>query len=257
MYPNLFGINDFSYVFMIIVGVIAALTLLFIFLYKKGVPSNSFLDLAIVSLATIFMGVVFAILFENVYEAIKHAISGEAQSWTWAMTFYGGLIGGVPTFILIYKFYYLRHNKPILSKVVIIAPACITLAHAFGRIGCLLAGCCYGIEAVNGNGMMFPGHDHPLVPTQLIESIFLFTLSIGLIILSFKYNFSYTFVIYAIFYGIFRFIIEFFRGDERGQVGPLSPSQIICLIAIIFAIPLYIFLKKKMPKQVEEQADEI
>ncbi len=257
MYPDLFGINGFSMTFMIIVGAIAATILLFVYLHKRGAHSNQFFDLSIVIVATVFVGVVFAILFENVYEAIKHNINGQPQAWTWGMTFYGGLFGGIPTFLLVYKYYYLKHGDPVLDKIVIIAPACITLGHAFGRIGCFLSGCCYGIETDPQYGVMFPGMDHAVVPTQLIESIFLFGLTAVLVVFAFRFDFPYNFVIYSVFYGIFRFIIEFFRGDERGQLAGLSPSQYWCLVLIVGAIPLYFYLKSKMPKQQEDKNSEI
>ena len=257
MYPNLFGIDGFSMTFMIIIGVIAAAALLFVYLHKNGVHSNSFLDLGVVVIVTVIVGIIFAILFENVYEAIKHSVNGEQPHWTWGMTFYGGLAGGVPAFLLTYKFYYLRHNKPILDRIVIIAPACITLGHAFGRIGCFLSGCCYGIETDAANGILFPGMDHPVVPTQIIESIFLFTLTVVLALFAFKYSFKYNFTIYMVFYGVFRFIIEFFRGDERGQLAGLSPSQYWCILLVVLAFPVYLLLKKKMPVYNEDKADEI
>ena len=251
MYPDLFDIDGFSMTFMIIIGVIAASALLFVFLHFKGVQTNSFLDLLVVITATVFVGIVFAILFENTYEAIKHAVNHEVQKWTWGMTFYGGLLGGVLTFLLMYRFYYLRHNKPILKDIVIIAPACITLGHAFGRIGCFLSGCCYGIACDPSTGVLFPGHDHAVIPTQLYECVFLFLLSGALVIFAFKYNFLYNFVIYAGFYGVFRFIIEFFRGDERGQLVGLSPSQYWCIVLFIGACLLIYLYQKKVFKKDE------
>ena len=257
MYPNLFGIEGFSMSFMIIIGVIAASILLFVYLNKRGVKSASFLDLGIVITITVFVGILFAILVENVYEAIKASTLGQYPKWTWGMTFYGGLLGGIPAFLLAYRLYYLRHNEPILDKILIIAPASITLGHGFGRIGCFLAGCCYGIETDAQNGILFPHLDHYVVPTQIIEAAFLFTLTIVLATLAFKRNFNYNFVIYCVFYGIFRFIVEFFRGDERGQLAGLSPSQYWCIVLILIAFPLYILLKKKMPVVNEELNDEI
>ena len=257
MYPDLFGIHDFSYIFMIIVGVIAAAVLLLVFLSKKGLKEGSYLDLLVVVVLTVLVGVIFAILFENVYEAIKHAVYHEPQAWTFAMTFYGGLIAGVPTFILLYKYYYLRHNKPIISEIVVIAPGCITLAHAFGRIGCFMAGCCYGLPTNSSWGMYFPVHQQTLIPTQLIEAVFLFMLSAGLIYFAFKWNFAYNFVIYIGFYAVFRFILEFFRGDERGQLAGLSPSQYICIVLVLLACPVYVLLNKKVAPSLKEFDNEI
>lgn len=258
MYPDLFGIHDFSYIFMIILGVIALSVLLVIYLKHKGLKKESYLDLLIVVMVTIFVGVLFAMLFENVYEAIKHAIYNEPQKFTFAMTFYGGLITGIPTFILMYNLYYLKHNPPVMKDILVIAPACISLGHAFGRIGCFMAGCCYGIEVHSGWGMHFPTHNNQyLLPTQLIEAIFLFGLSAILIFLAFKFDFAYNFVIYCGFYGIFRFIIEFFRGDERGQLAGLSPSQYWCIVLVLITVPLFFYLRNRSLKEGKELKNEI
>lgn len=240
MYPDLFGIKDFSYIFMIIIGVIAAVTLFIIFMKKKS--SANYLDLLVVAIFSILIGVVFAILFENVYEAIKAASLGTSPRWTWGMTFYGGLVGGVIVFLLLYRFYYLKHNKPILKDVLLIAPSFIALGHGIGRLGCFLAGCCYGIEMENG--VYFQVHDAYLLPTQLIEMSFLLVLSLILGIFAFKNITKYTMPIYMFSYGVFRFIIEFFRGDERGQIGALSPSQYWCIIMVIGSIALFIFYNR-------------
>ena len=244
MYPNLFGIDGFSMVVMILLGVIAASVIFFIYLAKNGVEKKSFLDLSIVIIATVGVGIVFAILFENMYEAIKASINGLVPHWTWAMTFYGGLLGGVATFILMYRFYYLRHNSPIFKKILVIAPACIAIGHAFGRIGCFLSGCCYGISGTPLD-IDFPGIGKHL-PTQLFEMGFLFILGGLLLVFAFKHYTNYTFVIYMIAYGIFRFVIEFFRGDERGQLAGLSPSQYWCILLFLGSFLLIYLYKKKV-----------
>ena len=252
MYPDLFGIEGFSMVALILLGVIAAAVLFFIYLKKTG-KKIAYLDLSVVILATVFVGVVFAILFENAYEAIKHSINGEYASWTWGMTFYGGLFGGVVTFILMYRFYYLKNNEPIFKDILIIAPACISLGHAFGRIGCFLSGCCYGIETHTSLDVYFPIHKNSYLPTQLFEMGFLFLLAAVLTFLAFKKITRYTFIVYMLSYGIFRFVIEFFRGDERGQLIGLSPSQYWCILLVLGTIPLYFLLKNKVFKGVENE----
>ena len=250
MYPNLFGIEGFSMVVMILLGVVAASILFFIFLKKSNKKIN-YLDISVVVVATVLVGIIFAILFENIYEAIKHAVYGGYPSWTWGMTFYGGLFGGVITFILMYRFYYLRSNEPMFKEILCIAPACISLGHAFGRIGCFLSGCCYGIETHTSLDVYFPVHNHSYLPTQLIEMTFLFLLAGVLAFLAFKKVTRYTFIVYMLSYGTFRFIIEFFRGDERGQLMVLSPSQYWCILLVVGTILLYFLLKKTIFKEKE------
>ena len=238
------------------IGIVLAIAEVFFFLKMKGLDRNSLIDFLIVSLATIFMGIVFAMLFENLYEAIKHAINNEPQEWTWNKTFYGGLFGGVATFILMYRFYYLRSNPPMIKEVLKIAPSAICLGHGIGRIGCFLNGCCYGIETNSVIGVLFPGHNHKVLPTQLIEMAFLLILGGILAFLAFKKITNYTMPIYLLSYGVFRFVIEFFRGDERGQLKGLTPSQYWCILLVISAVALY-FIYNKIIFKKEETTNEI
>lgn len=248
MYPDLFGINDFSYTICLILGIIAAIVLAVLFIKKRGATKGELIDLGICACSAIVFGVVFAILFENIYEAIALK---DQYHWVWKMTFYGGLFGGAGGFLLTYIILK-RNSKLTLNNVIIIAPASITLAHAIGRIGCFLAGCCYGKQTDSWIGIDFP-EIGKVIPTQLIEFIFLFVLFGVLLFLALKYNFKYTFIVYIPSYAIFRFILEFFRADERGVAGILSPSQIWCIVLLAITVPLYIFLKWIFAKQNEEK----
>ena len=68
-----------------------------------------------------------------------------------------------------------------------------------------------------------------------------------MILLLVKKNFKYNFVVYLLSYGVWRFLIEFARGDERGQIFRgvqwLSPSQFWSLVMLVLAVPLYFLLK--------------
>ena len=246
MYPDLFGVSGLSMVVMIFIGAIAASVLFFLYLNKNGVDRKSFIDLMVVIVTTIFAAIIFAILTENIYEAIKASINGQIPHWTWAMTFYGGFAGGVVTFVLVYRLYYIKYNPPVMDHILRIVPACIALGHGFGRIGCFLSGCCYGIETHTCADIYFPIHDHAYLPTQLYEMGFLFLLAAALAFLAFKHITNYTMLIYLGAYATFRFILEFFRGDERGQLAGLSPSQYWCILMLLLIVPLYFFLKKRI-----------
>lgn len=239
MYPDLFGINDFSYTLCMVVGIILAVLVAGFYLKKKGISKVAIIDLIICTCFAVVGGIIFSILFENLYEAIQLK---DQYHWVWKMTFYGGLFGGVLGFLLTY-FLMRKNTKLCLEDVLIVAPASIAVAHGVGRIGCFLAGCCYGKHTDSWIGMDFPGLGK-VIPTQLIEAIALLLLFGVLCFLAFKKDFKYNFIIYAGFYGVFRFVIEFFRDDERGVAFALSPSQIWCLILVVATVPLYFFLKK-------------
>lgn len=241
MYPKLFGFLD-SYVLMIILGVAAAFFVVIFYLIKKcKAQRNEIIDILLCAIVAVLAGVIFACLFENLYEFIQDP---KTYKWTWGLTFYGGLFGGVAAFLLMYFFFYKRHHDGIIKKILICAPAAITVAHAIGRIGCFLDGCCYGKPTDSWIGVKFPHLAEKVIPTQLIEAIFLFLLFAILMVLIFVLNFRYTFPVYMISYAIFRFIIEFYRGDERGAfIGIFSPSQIWCMILFAGGIAL-IFIYK-------------
>ena len=106
--------------------------------------------------------------------------------------------------------------------------------------------CCYGQVTDSCIGVEFP-EIGKRIPTQLIESIFLFILTAILFVIIFVIKIKYTMHIYLASYSIFRFIIEFFRGDEaRGAtVLGLYPSQLVCIFIWIIFIPTLIFVKKR------------
>lgn len=238
MYPNLFGIKDFSYTLCLIVGIALAFLIAILFLKKKGTTKEGLIDLLICACFAIVGGIVFAILFENLYELIEKK---EAYKWTWGMTFYGGLFGGVLGFLLTY--YFIRKNVNFkIMEVVKVAPVSIAIAHCIGRIGCTLAGCCYGKPTDSWIGIDLPGHGK-VIPTQLFEAVFLLILFVVMLVLLLKKDFKYNFVVYMCSYGVFRYINEFFRNDPRGVAFDLSPSQIWCIILVLLATPTFFFLK--------------
>ena len=155
---------------------------------------------------------------------------------------FGGIIGGIFTGYLFIR----RHKLNFLQYFDLVMPS-IALAQGFGRIGCLLAGCCYGAQTTSSLHIVFHNSDYApnglsLIPTQPISSILNFLNFFALIIISrFTKADGQVAGFYLTFYSAGRFIIEFFRGDlERGEVGPLSTSQFIAIFT--FAIGLAIII---------------
>lgn len=152
---------------------------------------------------------------------------------------YGGIIGGILSAML-----YCRIKKlPFLKYFDLLIPS-VALAQGFGRIGCFLAGCCYGKETQSAIGITF--HDSAyapngvsLLPTQLISSGLNFLHFFVLVWLTKRKKGDGQIAgLYLVFYSVGRFILEFFRGDLiRGSVGSLSTSQFIaifiCLAGVI------------------------
>ena len=172
--------------------------------------------------------------------------------------FYGGLIGGIAGYFLGVK---IARTK-VMSFLNTFAFA-IPFVHAFGRIGCFCAGCCYGMEYEGP--LSVAGH----FPVQLLESLLLFAFSfvmLAVIFLRARNKFDIhpdstacpLFLYYVLFYSFIRFFLEFLRGDEiRGQIKigsslVLSISQVVSLILFTGAVIIIVLIKTRKNDKVVE-----
>ncbi len=171
---------------------------------------------------------------------------------------YGGIIAGILTIII-----YCRIKKiSFLSYFDLLMPS-VALAQGFGRLGCFLAGCCYGRETDSVFGIVFQNSAYApngvrLIPTQLLSSGLNFLHCLLLLwVTKRKEGDGQVGACYLIFYSIGRFVLEFFRGDlERGAVGSLSTSQFISLFICAAGIVLLIGRKSKWVRTGEEEVHE-
>ncbi len=246
MYPQELFLGVNLYGIMVAVGILCCFGVLFLYSKKIGLDSR-FTDFifynAVLSIA---IGFFSAAVFQGFYNYIENPKDG--FSLTGGITFIGGLIGGVDCFLIVYfLFKKFAHGK--LLDILSLAPCCIIIAHAFGRLGCLFAGCCHGAylgsTPVSGGILMDPpgaikGY---YVPIQLYESIFLFILFGICSYLLLKKGFKHNMSVYLVLYGIFRFVNEYFRTDDRGKfIGNLSPSQFWSIIMIVIGVALFFLL---------------
>lgn len=252
MYPTLWIFD--LYTLFLAIGIVSSLLVVHLYAEKIKFDKKLKFDILIIGMIAIFVGFVSAILFQYIFDVLKGNLNRE-----FAMTFYGGLVGGVVSFLLVYFLYVpKRHPEAKFRELLIIAPAAITVAHAFGRVGCFFAGCCYGVETNSWLGMQFPHLPNPVYPTQLFEAIFLFLLFAVLFFLAYQRNNIYTMPVYLISYGVWRFLIEFIRGDDRGAFFlNLSPSQWFAIISIIFGVTLTVLIaRQKILKQDKTEVNE-
>ena len=138
----------------------------------------------------------------------------------------------------------------------------IAMVQGFGRIGCFLAGCCYGAPTDSFLGVTFPANSLApagikLWPTQLFSAAGDFIIC-GILILVSKYNKKNgnICILYAILYAIGRFVVEFFRNDARGTVGSLSTSQFYGIFSLIVGLGIFIWAMTHKEKEVEAVAIE-
>lgn len=176
------------------------------------------------------------------------------------LVFYGGLIGAV-----LGGYRYCYHFKlPFAPYIDIYAPL-IPFIHGFGRIGCFLAGCCYGIEYHGFGSVTYPVNEYipelsavPRFPVQLLEAgmNFIFSGILFMLIKRKKYKSGQAMGIYLLYYTIARFLLEWLRGDTlRGVWGFFSTSQIVSFLLLPLGIVLIRgnWLPKQDAKRLEKQ----
>ncbi len=243
MAPDVVFLGLDLYYWMILCGIVAAMVLFRILYQKTGISYPVFVLTICVSVGAIVGGYLSAALFQSFYGFLE---TGEFK-WGVGTTFYGGLIGAALVFLVLYfifgHFFCKGAHIAEFNRMLSLIAPCIVIAHAFGRIGCLLDGCCYGKISSYGLPMYVHGVWEKRIPIQLYESLFLFALCGVLVFLLLKKRGDYNASVYLIGYGVWRFIIEFFRDDDRGSSGIsfLSPSQLTAIILILCGVA-YIFI---------------
>ena len=147
---------------------------------------------------------------------------------------YGGIMGGA---LAIYGFCKMK-KIDMLSYLDLMIPS-VALAQGFGRVGCFLAGCCYGRETDSWLGVVFRDSDFApngvkVLPTQLfMAGGDLLLMAVLLWYAAKRPMRGRTSMLYLILYSIGRFAIEFLRNDDRGTVGALSTSQFIAIFTLM------------------------
>ncbi len=190
----------------------------------------------------------FDVFLRNPWGVLMYVFGG--------FVFYGGLIGAALGVVV-----YCKQFKIPLRPVMAVAAPAITLMHGIARIGCLCAGCCYGMEYDGLGAITYPGNDYtwgiagvPRFPTQLVETTVNLILSVCLYLYARtgKAKGERAIGIYLIVYSVMRFCLEFVRGDVvRGVFNGLSTSQWISLALL----PLGIFLVLKKLKDTPVSAN--
>ena len=229
-----------AYGLMIVIGVISANLLAIPIIKRYKLDSNDFIIVEAYTFLGAFLGAKILYLWVS-RSLIEWRRFFELDYFNQIMqggfVFYGGLIGGIGFAFLAGKIHHINIKKYI-EKFIFLIP----WIHCFGRIGCYLAGCCYG-KPYNGifaviypEGSLAPAGIE-LFPVQVVEAFGTLLIAVVMIVLQIRKDFPYTIELYFISYGVLRFILEYFRYDMvRGGILGVSTSQWISILLIGYAI---------------------
>lgn len=227
MYPYIHIILP-SYMVMALIGGFFAVCFIFSRIDKYAILFTDFIKMFLLCMIGGVVGskVLFAITqipWLIKHFSIENMILLIPQS---GFVFYGGLFGVIFTLMFL-----TRNDADMRKKVFEISVPAMPLFHAFGRIGCFLAGCCYGKKL--STPIVIGTIEFARIPVQIIESMAEFILFIVLFILSKKNRDIDLLRIYLVIYAVIRFADEFLRGDKiRGIYGGVSTAQWISLIIL-------------------------
>jgi phosphatidylglycerol:prolipoprotein diacylglycerol transferase len=164
------------------------------------------------------------------------------------LVYYGGLIGSSLGCII-----YARWKKLPLWKLADILAPSVALGYVFGRIGCLMNGCCYGRVCNLPWAIHFPpGHEtypNGVHPTEVYESLLNLGLYAALAWLFRRKKFDgQIFGAYLVGYAILRSYVETFRGDypqyQRFLSGILTPAHLVSLAILATGLVLLWLLSR-------------
>ena len=260
MHPILFTIGEkvtiYSYGFMIALGMITCVAVAYLRAGKRYATDPDILfNCAIIGIISGMIGAKLTYWIVEFAKDPKNFDFGwQLKNFTAGFVVYGGLILGV----LCCLFYVKKIRKISFLRIFDIAAPSIAIAQGLGRIGCFLAGCCFGKEIPAGHWLSFIGVIFPnealceapagvlLWPTQLISAAGDLLLAAFLIWYTDRERFAgEVSVFYIGLYAIGRFLVEFLRGDEvRGFVGFLSTSQFIAVFMLILAVLMWFVFRK-------------
>jgi phosphatidylglycerol:prolipoprotein diacylglycerol transferase len=265
MHPILFdfgGFTIYAYGVLLAAAYLLGLQFALVRARARGLDSQRVMDLGIWIIISALVGAKLLLLIvdfrqftSNPRELLALARSGGV--------FYGGLIAAV----LVALLYLRRHKLPLWTTTDVFAPG-IALGHVVGRLGCLMAGCCFGKPSSVPWAITFRDPAAlanvgtplgvPLHPTQLYEAG-AEALILGFLLLMERQEErpfpGRTFWSYMLLYGLSRFVIEFYRGDNRGTVFDLlSTSQFVSVILVPLSIVMLVVLSRRPDPTLREPA---
>ncbi len=276
MRPVLFSVHLFSRDFALHTYGLAIATAFLVAIFvgtrtaaRSGEDPDKVRDLCFWLLVSSLVGARLVFVATNVPEYVRlcreeHDCFRALRVWEGGLVFYGGFFGALAGAVYYTRRYAMNFWRP----AAILAPS-VAPGHFFGRLGCFAAGCCWGREA-SGRALAwavrFPSESlafqdyvargalpsgaevtPPLHPVQLYEAFGELALFFALSLYGRRKRWDgQVLVAYLAGYAVLRFVVELFRGDAARKfvVGWLSTSQLLALVAIVFAAALFAWRRR-------------
>lgn len=251
MFPDLFSIGPFSlhtYGLFVAVGFLVGVIVTLKLGKSEGFSSQQIMDMGFVMILSGIIASRLMYVLANLSYYTRNPID-MLKVWQGGLVFSGGIIGVLITIV----WYARRHHLSLWNIGDLWAPAA-AIGQGIGRIGCFMAGCCYGKPTDIQWGVVFSDPHSlaplniPLHPTQLYSSISGFTIFLILLMIRYKKKFKgQVFVWFLILHSTARLLIERFRGDDRGVFlnTNMSTTQFVAILILIASVATLMVLKSR------------
>jgi phosphatidylglycerol:prolipoprotein diacylglycerol transferase len=254
MYPNLFSIGPLTihtYGLFVALGFTVALLVTLRMGKAQGIKTQQVMDMGFIMILMAIIGsrLTYVIMNFSRYRANPIDI---VRIWEGGLVFSGGLVAVV----IVMAWYIRRHHLSFWRMGDLWAPG-IAIGQAIGRLGCSMAGCCYGKPTDLPWAVTFTHPQSlaplntPLHPTQLYAALTGFIIFLVLMFLNAKKQFQgQVFIWFLILHSTARLFMERFRGDERGLIAgtEMSMTQLLTLLVLLGAVAALFILKSKRDK---------
>jgi phosphatidylglycerol:prolipoprotein diacylglycerol transferase len=254
MHPELFSIGPLTiptYGLFVALGFAVALFVTVKIGKTRGFDSAQIMDMGFIIILCAIIGSRLGYVLLNPSYYLNHPLD-IIKTWQGGLVFSGGLV----LVVLVMSWYLKHHNLPYWKTADLWAPG-MAIGQAIGRIGCFMAGCCYGRPTdvkwcvVFTHPQSFAPLNVCIHPTQLYSSLAGFIIFAVLMLLTAKKKYDgQIFIWLIILHSLARLFIERFRGDDRGLVPgtEMSVTQLITLLLLIAAVVTLFVIKSKREK---------
>ena len=226
------------YAITFISSIVISFIIAFFIMTKSGVRK-------LVALLSVFTNFVSCLYFSYLFTVFtSQDISEQLKRISFSSM--GGLIG-VAVGVIVLGCVFKEYRTSVIKAYALVIP----LMYSISKIGCFMAGCCYGIEysgifSVKYSGSIASCTEKELFPVQFAESLIFMVIFILGILLEYKFKNKNTVPILAIISALSKGLLDFLRHSHVN--GVISVNQVSCLIVLVLAI-VYIFMRNTGMKQ--------
>jgi len=255
MHPDLFSIGPFTlhtYGLLVAIGFLIALLVTVKIGKSEGIKPQQTMDMGFLIILGAIIGSRIMYVLMNVSYYIERPMD-MFKIWQGGLVFSGGII----CVVLIVIWYTKKHHLSFWKVADLWAPA-MAIGQGIGRIGCFMAGCCYGRPSGSKWGVVFTDPhalaplNIPLYPTQIYSSLSGFVIFFVLILMHSRKKFEgQVFLWLLVLHSTARLFVERFRGDDRGLLlggGDMSITQLVTLLILIASIVALFIFKRRQGK---------